>query len=154
MLEFANIFNGELATESMLIRGVNDDGGEIEKVADFISELKPDKAYLAIPTRPPAVRTIAPASEQIINMAYQTFSQRISSVEYLIGYEGNAFTLAGKVEADLLSITSVHPMREDAVMEFLKKAGADWKVVEKLIKAGSLVESGYQGKKFYLRKVA
>jgi len=46
-------------------------------------------------------------------------------VEYLIGYEGNAFAFTGNVEEDLLSITSVHPMREDAVKDFLKKANAE-----------------------------
>ena len=153
MLKFANIFKGELTTESMLIQGVNDNSEEIKKIADFLAELKPNKAYLAIPTRPPAIRTITPASEQVINMAYQIFSQKISSVEYLIGYEGNAFAFTGKVEDDLLSITSVHPMREEAVIEFLKKADADWGVIEKLIEEGNLIELEYQGRKFYMRRL-
>jgi wyosine [tRNA(Phe)-imidazoG37] synthetase (radical SAM superfamily) len=86
-------------------------------------------------------------------MAYQIFSKRLSSVEYLIGYEGNAFAFTGKVEDDLLSITSVHPMREEAIIEFLKKANTDWRVIEKLIKDGSLMELEYQGRKFYMRKL-
>jgi hypothetical protein len=48
--------------------------------------------------------------------------ERLSGVEYLIGYEGNAFACAGNVQEDLLSITSVHPMREEAMAEFLKKS--------------------------------
>ena len=153
MLKFANLFKGELVTESMLIQGINDDSEEIERIADFLAELKPDKAYLAIPTRPPAVRAIAAASEQVINMAYQIFSKRLNSVEYLIGYEGNAFTFTGNVEDDLISITSVHPMREEAVIELLRKADSGWGVVEKLIKDGSLLELEYQGRKFYMRKL-
>jgi len=153
MLKFANIFKGELTTESMLIQGINDGSEEIGKIADFLAELKPDKAYLAIPTRPPAKRTITAASEQAINMAYQIFSKRLSSVEYLIGYEGNAFAFTGNVEDDLLSITSVHPMREEAVIELLRKADTGWKVVDRLIKDGSLTELEYQGRKFYMRKL-
>jgi len=103
----------------MLIRGVNDDVQEINKIADFLAELKPDKAYLAIPTRPPAER-IEPATEQALNTAYQTFVKRLSKVEYLIGYEGNAFASTGNATNDLLSITAVHPMREEAVKELLK----------------------------------
>lgn len=152
MLKFGNIFKGELATESMLIQGINDNSEEIEKIADFLAELKPNKAYLAIPTRPPAKTTVIAASEQVINMAYQIFSRRLSSIEYLIGYEGNAFAFTGNVEDDLLSITSVHPMREEAIIEFLRKADTDWRVIEKLIKDGSLIELEYQGKKFYMRK--
>jgi len=153
MLKFANVFRGELATESMLIQGINDSSGEIEKIADFLAELKPGKAYLAIPTRPPAERTVTAASEQAINMAYQSFSKRLRSVEYLIGYEGNAFASTGSVEDDLLSITSVHPMREEAVVELLRKAATSWEVIDKLVKENRLLELEYQGRKFYMRKL-
>jgi len=153
MLKFADTFEGKLATESMLIQGFNDNSEEIERIADFLVELKPDVAYLAIPTRPPAVKTVTAANEQVINMAYQVFSRRLGSVEYLIGYEGNAFAFTGNIEDDLLSITSVHPMREEAVIEFLNKASAGWEVVGKLIKDGSLMEAEYRGKKFYMRKL-
>jgi wyosine [tRNA(Phe)-imidazoG37] synthetase (radical SAM superfamily) len=115
--------------------------------------LKPAIAYLAIPTRPPAVTTITAASEQVINMAYQIFSKRLSSVEHLIGYEGNAFASTGNARDDLLSITSVHPMRKEAVAEFLSKAGTGWDNVQELIKNRSLVELQYQGKMFYMRKL-
>jgi len=153
MLKFADTFKGELTTESMLIQGINDDSGEIERITGFLAELKPDKSYLAIPTRPPAKRTISAASEQAINMAYQILKERLINVEYLIGYEGNAFAFTGNVEDDLLSITSVHPMRDEAVIELLKKADTSWKVVEKLIEDGSLMEVEYQGRKFYMRKL-
>ncbi|GAG09811.1 unnamed protein product, partial [marine sediment metagenome] len=119
----------------------------------FLAQLKPNKTYLAIPTRPPAKRTINAASEETINMAYQIFGKRLSNVEYLIGYEGNAFAFSGNVEDDLLSITSVHPMREEAVVELLKKADTGWGVVEKLVEDGRLIEVGYQGRKFYMRKL-
>ena len=97
--------------------------------------------------------TVTAASEQVINMAYQIFSERLSSVEYLIGYEGNAFASTGNARDDLLSITSVHPMREEAMAEFLKRASIRWDSVQDLIKNGSLVETEYQGKKFYMRRL-
>ena len=153
MLQFARTFNGELTTETMLIQGINDNHAEIERIADFLKELKLNKAYLAIPTRPPAQKGLRAASESAINMAYQIFSGKLPHVEYLIGYEGNAFAFTGEVEDDLLSITSVHPMREEAVMEFLKKARAKWDVAERLVKENKLTETEYQGKKFYMRKL-
>lgn len=153
MLQFASTFKGELATETMLIQGINDSYEEIEKIASFLSKLEPNKAYLAIPTRPPAQKRTKAASESAINTAYHLFNQKVSDVEYLIGYEGNAFAFTGKVEDDLLSITSVHPMREEAVTEFLKKATAKWDVVERLLQENKLVETEYQGKKFYMRRL-
>jgi hypothetical protein len=71
----------------------------------------------------------------------------------LVGYEGNSFVPTGQVEGDLLRITAVHPMREDAVTEFLARAGAGWESVEPLLAAGQLHQTRYQGHDFYLRRL-
>ncbi|MBN1433413.1 hypothetical protein JW921_01555 [Candidatus Fermentibacterales bacterium] len=76
----------------------------------------------------------------------------MSGVQYLIGYEGNAISSTGQVEEDLLSITSVRPMREDGVRELLRRAGADWNVVDGLLERGQLAEVKHQGHRFYLRR--
>jgi wyosine [tRNA(Phe)-imidazoG37] synthetase (radical SAM superfamily) len=148
---FSKIFTGFLATETMIIDGVNDMPEEMEKVADFIAGVNPGKSYLSIPTRPPAEKTVFAAKEHALSLAYHLFLERNIAVEYLIGYEGNAFAFTGNVKNDLLSITSVHPMREDAVKEYLMKAHTGWHAVEKLIKGGELIEVDHQGNKFYLR---
>jgi wyosine [tRNA(Phe)-imidazoG37] synthetase (radical SAM superfamily) len=153
MLQFVADFSGELTTETMLIEGINDGDEQIERTSDFLAQLKPDKAYLAVPTRPPAEKSTKAASEQAISMAHQVFGERLGSVEYLIGYEGNAFACTGNVTEDLLSITSVHPMREEAIAQFLSEADAGWEVVEKLTRDGTLVELMYQGRKFYVRRL-
>ena len=152
--EFSRIFNGELATETMLIQDVNDDVKEVEQVADLIAKLNPKKSYVSIPTRPPAEKTATPATEYEINRAYQIFKVRGIDVEYLIGYEGNAFAYTGNVEEDLLSITSVHPMREEGIEEFLTKAKAGWRLVKKLIDEDKLIQVEYKDKKFYMRKLS
>ncbi|ASJ08693.1 radical SAM protein [Thermococcus siculi] len=152
MLEFRGEFRGRLITETMLVAGI-DYGDEFERLADFLAELKPEKAYIAVPTRPPAEPWVKPADEETINRAFQSLAERLGpeKVEYLIGYEGNAFAFTGDVEEDLLSITAVHPMREDAVKEFLKNAGADWDVIEKLLEEGRIIELEYGGRRFYMR---
>jgi hypothetical protein len=74
-------------------------------------------------------------------------------VEYLIGYEGNSFASTGNAAEDLLSITAVHPMREDAVAEFLENAAVGWSAIQELVDSGNLIGLEYQGKKFYMRKL-
>ncbi len=152
-LEFASNFRGELSTETMLVEGINDTDDNLRAVADFLVRLSPSTAYLAIPTRPPAEEWARPPDEETINRAYQVLDEKLDHVEYLIGYEGNAFSFTGDVEDDLLSITSVHPMREDAVDEFLVQADADWAVVHQLIDQGQLVRIDHKGKAFYMRKL-
>ena len=149
---FARTFEGTLATETMLVKGLNDDERQIEKIAAFLAQLRPDKAYITIPTRPPAKRTVTAADEHTITMAYQIFNEKLPAVECVVGYEGNAFALTGVVEDDLLAITAVHPMTEEAVDHFLKKAGADWDVVHNLVRSGALAELTYRDKKFYARR--
>jgi wyosine [tRNA(Phe)-imidazoG37] synthetase (radical SAM superfamily) len=164
-LEFARIFEGELATETMLVEGVNDRDDHLREVASFLARLEPARAYLSIPTRPPAEEWVQAPGEETINRAYQIFAERVNPVETLIGYEGNAFAFTGDLEKDLLSITAVHPMREDAVGEFLaraqpgqrarpkQRAGADWSVVRELVEQGQLVRTEYKGQRFYMRKL-
>ena len=151
MFEFAREYKGELTSETMLIRGINDDEREIRKIADFLSELKPAKSYISIPIRPPAERWVKPAEEEAVNIAYQIFSAELDEVELLIGYEGDNFFSAGNIAEDLLAITSVHPMRREAVEKLLQRAGAKWEVIERLIEEDKIKEVRYAGKRFYLR---
>ena len=153
IVEFARQYKGKLATETMLICNLNDSEDQVREVSDFIKQLSIDTSYLSVPTRPPAEKWVQPPTEETLIRAYQIFSSQIKKVEYLIGYEGNAFAFTGDVQKDLLSITSVHPMREDAVAEFLNKAEADWSAVDRLIDKGMLVKKVFQGKKFYARKL-
>jgi wyosine [tRNA(Phe)-imidazoG37] synthetase (radical SAM superfamily) len=154
MLEFGAAYRGELATETMLVADLNDAPDQLCEVASFLQRLCPATAYLAIPTRPPAESYARPPSEARINHAYQILSDRLDHVEYLIGYEGNAFAFTGQASEDLLSITAVHPMRADAVAEFLAKAGEGWGIVHRLLAEGKLVELAHDGHIFYMRKLS
>jgi len=154
MLEFARVYDGELITETMLIKEVNAERIHAGDVADFLSKLMPAKAYLAIPTRPPAEEWIRSPSERTVNTCYQIFDKRIGDVEYLIGYEGNAFSFTGNVEEDLLSIMAVHPMREEAIQEFLKRAKSDWTAIQRLIVQGQIIGLTFEGHRFYMRRLS
>ena len=151
MIEFERTFEGELVTETMLVKGVNDSQEHVEQVAGFIARLKPATAYLSVPIRPPAETWVQAPGEEVINRAYQVLSGEVGQVEYLIGYEGNAFASTGNVEEDLLSITAVHPMRQDAVDAFLARAGSNWATIHELVARRQLVEVEYKGRRFYVR---
>ena len=150
---FAREFGGTLVTETMLVGGVNDDVEGLRDLATFLSGVQPHAAYLAIPTRPPAEAWARAPGEAAINRAYQILDQAVDSVEYLIGYEGNAFVFTGDVEADLLSIAAVHPMRRDGVDALLHKASAGWPVVDQMVADGRLIRARYEGHEFYLRRL-
>ena len=150
--EFAQGFVGTLATETMLLAGINDDPASIKGVADFLADVNPDNAYLAVPTRPPAEPDVRAPDELTLVRAYHSLKSKGVNVEYLIEDEGDSFALAGSVEAELLAITAVHPMRREAIETLLAKADADWGVVDKLESEGKLKRVAYTDRVFYVRR--
>jgi wyosine [tRNA(Phe)-imidazoG37] synthetase (radical SAM superfamily) len=148
---FARAFSGTLVTETMLVKGLNDAPATLAVTADVIAGLRPTTAYLGVPTRPPAESWVLAPDEATLNQAYHIFAEVVPRVELLIGYEGNAFAATGDAVADLLSITAVHPLRDDAVTELLARCGVTWNVVEDLVAHGALVTSQHNQHTFYLR---
>lgn len=153
MLRFASEFKGTLATESMLVRGLNDTAQAASHLASFLGKLAPDISYLSVPTRPPAEKSVHAPDEATLNLFYQTIRSQVNHVELMTGYEGNAFVSTGNVVEDLLAITSVHPMREEAVRELLSKARSNWHLVQRLVDERQLIQTEYEGQKFYVRRL-
>lgn len=150
---FAKQYTGELITETMLLAGINDSRESVSEVANFLEELQPDKAYIAVPTRPTTDVNVSSPNEEAIIQAYNIFSEKLDHVEYLIDYEGTDFAYTGDLERDLLSITTVHPMREEAVNEMLSKVGLGWEVIQTLIDSNKMVKVEFAGKIFYMRQL-
>jgi wyosine [tRNA(Phe)-imidazoG37] synthetase (radical SAM superfamily) len=152
MLQFKAGFRGELATETMLIQGVNDAEPTIERVAAFVERLRPAVAYLAVPTRPPAEHWVLPADEDAVHRAYQRFAERLPRVELLTAFEGTSFGTTGDAVQDLLSITAVHPLREDAALELLARNQVDRGMLDSLVSENRLKRVTYRGHVFYIRR--
>ncbi|MDD2338148.1 MAG: radical SAM protein, partial [Geobacteraceae bacterium] len=152
MLAFAGKFRGELVTETMLVKDVNDSEDDLKQIGSFLVKMKPARAYLSVPIRPPAERWVAPPIEGPVNRGFQILLESGAAVDLLVDYEGDAFSSTGDAGEELLSITAVHPMREDAVKAFLIQANQDWQTVQDLIESGRLAEIEYKGNRFYLRK--
>jgi len=150
--DFSKIFKGKLVTETMLIHGANDTEEEITALAQFLQTVRPEIAYVAIPTRPPAFKGTIAANELAVARAYDIFNKHGLTAELLTGYEGNAFASSGNFTEDILSITAVHPMRKDAVFELMEKSDATEKDFNKLIKNGLIKKIVFQDREFYLRK--
>lgn len=153
ILLFSNEFTNSLCTETMLIQDVNDNLEELDELASLIANLSPQTSYLSIPIRPPAETYVNPSSEKKLTEAYQLFTDHNIPTEYLIRYEGNEFAFTGNVEEDILSITSVHPMRQDAMEELLKKAGEELSLIDTLLTQGKIVKHILNDTIFYMRKL-
>lgn len=150
---FTEQYPGKLITETMLVAGINDSNKSLNDAASFLQLIKPAKAYLAVPTRPTTEVNISPPGEEMIVQAYSIFSEKLPHVECLTGYEGSDFAYSGDIEQDLLSITAVHPMREEAVKEMLNKPNLDWEIIQNLLDSNKLKKVEFAGKSFYVRQL-
>ncbi|MCD4673035.1 MAG: radical SAM protein [Anaerolineaceae bacterium] len=150
---FAAEFKGELVTETMLISSLNDTPVELTATADFLSTLSPHTAYISAPIRPPAETWVHVPDTDHINRAYQIFASRAANVELITNPEDITFALTSNLQNDILSITAVHPMRQDAVEELIRKSGETWQAVEELLTSGALLRLAYEEETFYLRQL-
>jgi len=150
MLDFREQFDGELATETMLIKGINDNQEQLHETACFLKQIQPDISYISIPTRPPAEDYAVSPQPGTTLMAYQVFARAGINVEFLTGYEGDDFSTTGDIEKDLLTITSVHPMKRRAVENLLKRSNKEWTAVERLLADQKLIQVDFQDDTFYI----
>ena len=149
-LAFASGFGGTLATETMLVSGVNDSDADAEALGGFIERLGPRTAYLSVPIRPPAQAGVEPPEPDRLNRFFQIVQRKVGNLELLSGYEGDAFASTGDLAGDLLAIAAVHPLRESAVQALVERSGGDWSVVERLVGDGRLIPTEFAGRRFYL----
>jgi wyosine [tRNA(Phe)-imidazoG37] synthetase (radical SAM superfamily) len=146
---FASFFKGMLVTETMLVKGINDNIDSLRSTTGFIRKINPAKAYILVPIRPPAEKSVEPPSEENLNLAYQIFHSQINDVELLAYSEGTDFSYTSDVEKELLSILAVHPMRKDAVEKFINKSNSDWNFIKNLIGRNKIREVYYNHSLYY-----
>lgn len=152
VMKFAEMFKGNLMTETMLVRFVNDTTGIFQQIAGIVAKIQPETAYLSVPTRPPALQLVQKPDEQAIIEAFQIFSEKISKVVLLLGFEGTNIGYTGNIQSDILSICAVHPVREDTMEELLRKNRTDRKVLESLINKKLIKKVSHHGMNFYVRQ--
>ena len=152
MRTFAEAFSGELTTETLLVRDLNDSADCVESVAAFLQELEPAVAYIAATTRPPAEPWVRAPEELILNQAYQIFDRHLDRVEYLLGYADAPFHATSDPAQAILSITAVHPMREEEALGYIEQMGGEPAVLSDLVQSGRLTCIPYERQRFYVRR--
>ncbi|MDD4844786.1 MAG: radical SAM protein [Anaerotignum sp.] len=155
IIDFSKSYQGTLVTETMLVSGLNDGTEHLESIAKQIAKIKPKKSYILVPTRPPAENTIYRAtSESLIEAA--GIINNISGVNVECITEDDTeqgFFFTDNIAEDLLSITSVHPIREEIIQHYIQVKNADISILNELLEQNKIAEYIYEGKKFYKRNL-
>ena len=148
---FSSNYKGKLHTETMLVEGFNDSTGMLKQNASFIAKLNPQKAYLSIPTRPPAVKEVKPVSEEKLTETWQIYQEAGLTTELLTGFEGTDTGFTGNAFDDILNITAVHPLREDTITKLLEQNKTSLSVINSLVAQELIKSINYKGKTYYVR---
>jgi len=152
IIDFSAKYSGKLMTETMLVSGVNDSQNALQQTAELLYSIQPDIAYLSIPIRPPAVSSIKIPSESAMIEAHQILSEKSLQVELLLGFEGTNTGYTGNIIDDIVDICTVHPIREDTMMELLRKDNATPDILTSLIEQKYIKAIQYNLNTFYIRR--
>lgn len=151
LLKFTGEYSGKLVSETMLVKDVNDTVEDFKKTVKLVNMVMPSVAYISIPTRPPAVKSVLAADDEAINYAYQLFVENGLNTELILGFEGTDTGYIGNASEDIINMCSVHPIREDTMQEILRKNNADQRLLKTLLINKYILKLSYNSQNFYLR---
>ena len=151
VFRFFKTFQGIACTETMLLDGVNDSKEHLFRLSELIRQANPSKAFISIPIRPPAEKSVRPPDEERLNQAWQIINNTGVAVEFITGFEGTWAGFTGNAYEDILNITAVHPLREETLERLLENDGAGMNVVDSLISQRLIKETLFGGNKYYMR---
>jgi wyosine [tRNA(Phe)-imidazoG37] synthetase (radical SAM superfamily) len=123
----------------------------VQQAASIVEKINPAIAYISIPTRPPTIQSVHAPSELTINEAFHTLKDRKLNVELLLNFEGTNFGNTGNIIEDIVNISTVHPIREDAMLELLQKNGADTTILNELQQLKYIKKVRYKADTYYIR---
>ncbi|MFA6827077.1 MAG: radical SAM protein [Bacilli bacterium] len=116
IIEFSNIFKGEIWLEIMFMENINDDQISLEEYKKLLKKIKYNKLYLNTPIRPPAEKGVNPVSHKKME----------EIAKYLKGIPidlPNSIGFHSEIKDDYLAVLRIiqrHPMNQFELESFLK----------------------------------
>jgi wyosine [tRNA(Phe)-imidazoG37] synthetase (radical SAM superfamily) len=77
IIEFRNIYNGELIIEILVVKGINDKEEEFKKLNEVLAKINPDRVDISTIDRPPAYRVEGVSIERLFELAENIKNQNV-----------------------------------------------------------------------------
>ncbi|MCU0861510.1 MAG: hypothetical protein MUE65_04245, partial [Methanomassiliicoccales archaeon] len=143
-----DVYDGEIWPEVMLVKGYNDSDESLESIATLLLEVRPDKVFVTVPTRPPALEGVEPAEREAVERALETIQGAVD----MTGPEATSFACSSEDPVHhLLSIARFHPLREEQALLLLGGGEGARDRLMNLVQSGELRVLEYRGARHYLR---
>ncbi len=123
LVAFRQMYRGRLWVEVMLVRGLNDGEEALREIAAVLERIQPDAVHINLPTRPPAEPWVQPPDPEGLMRATAILGARAQVVHPAEG----AFDLSAyqDVVAAILAVLARHPMREQELLQTLRRWAAE-----------------------------
>ncbi|HMA62955.1 MAG TPA: radical SAM protein [bacterium] len=145
-IDFSKNFKGQVWTETMLVKGYNDNKEELKRIKAIIEKIAPEKSFIMSPTRPPA-EDVDPPEPGIY-----LYAQKLISGSRAIAYHetGNFNISKYKDTQEAISeITARHPLRREQA-QWIAEQFDEKAELKNLIDQGKFFIKQYSGSKYIL----
>ncbi len=139
LINFAKTFDGEIWTETMLVKDFNDSFEEINKISNIITQINPARRFIMTPTRPPQMDVKKPDPERLIYA--QKINTGSSALDYTETGDFNSDNFGNLTDA-LNAIASRHPLRLNQAQSIAKNYDED---LQYLIQSDEFIKKDYNG---------
>jgi len=142
LMEFGKVFKNTLVIEVLLVKGINDNIEEMQKIADILQRLKPDRVDLGTIDRPPAYDVKPVKEEKLEELAKLFKGLNISLIRKNTPLKKVDFT-----KDELVELISHRPQSSFDIEHFFSAKSK--KVLEDLLKEEKVQKRDIGGTVFY-----
>jgi wyosine [tRNA(Phe)-imidazoG37] synthetase (radical SAM superfamily) len=151
MVEFREMYEGEIWLEIMLVEGVNDSHEELEALRKAAQKIKPDKIQLNTPVRPPQEEFVKVLSSERLIEIKEFFGDNCEIIAEFERKEQKAYL--EDVENEILTLISRRPVTSGDISSSLGlHINEVVKYVESLQKDKKITSRIHQGKRYFTKK--
>jgi len=144
LIDFSNNYSGKIWTETMLVKNYNDNFDEINKIAEIIRKINPEKSFILMPTRPPQIDVKKPDPKIF------AYAQKLILGSTFLDYmEDGNFDISNfnTLQEALENITTRHPLRLSQAETIATKYHNN---LNKLIDTGKFIIKNYNDEDYLL----
>ncbi len=150
---FSKYYKGHLITETMFVNNINDSEEEIEGLAKYLNTLKREISYFMYPIFPPGTEyAVCPNTEKTDKIKV-LIKKLVKYPILLCCPEKEEFVATDDFENELLGLVSIHPVRTEAVLQYIKNE-KDNLILKEMIEKHVIKEVEFQGKRYYAENAA
>jgi wyosine [tRNA(Phe)-imidazoG37] synthetase (radical SAM superfamily) len=148
LIQFRNVYRGQIWLEVVFCRGINDDKGEIERLKEVIERIQPDRIQLNTPVRPPAEEYAYPLTISQLEEIRKKLGDKGEIISEFAAPAGEKFNSVKDLE--ILNLIKRRPCTAEDISKALElHLNEVVKYLEKLIKEGVVHYRMYEHRGYY-----